>query len=150
MAVRPLEGATGWLNGGPVDVTSVEAPALLVHFFAASCPVCEGQLPEIAALRTELAPRGLVVVGVHTPSTRRDRDPERAEAALRAAHLEHPIALDARGAVADAYDVAFVPSYFVFDATRTLRHFHAGHGALVSTRHAIEQLLDDARATRAA
>jgi peroxiredoxin len=142
MRLRSLEGATDWLNGGPVDVERVDAPVVLVHFFAVSCQVCEDQLPAVAALANELRPKGLVTVGVHTLASERDTQRACVEAAVRAAGLVHPVALDMEGRVSEAYDVVYVPSYFVFDRSHALRHYRAGYDALGTTRHTVERLLE--------
>jgi thiol-disulfide isomerase/thioredoxin len=142
--IRPIEPARGWLNGEPIDVTRSGAAATLIHFWGLSCPLCKEQMPTVRRWIEQFGPRGLRVVGVHTPLVRDDQDEVKVERMVQTLDLHHPIALDQEGAVAAAYKVDAVPTYFVFDRNRLLRYRHTGYQSERPIERMIERLLSEA------
>lgn len=141
--IKPIEPVIGWLNGGPVDVTRPGPPATLLHFWALSCGACKEQMPAVRRWVERFGPRGLRVVGIHIPLIPEDHDVAEVEERVRDLALRHPIALDQEGIVAAAYEIRFVPSYFVYDQALLLRHRHAGYEAAAPTERAIERVLSE-------
>lgn len=142
--IRPIAPVRGWLNSGPVDVARSEGPATLIHFWGLSCPLCKEQMPSVRRWIEQFGPRGLRVIGVHTPLTRDDQDDVMVERMVRALALRHPIALDQEGEVASAYQVDAVPTYFIYDRDRLLRYRHTGYQAEKPVERMIERILNEA------
>ncbi|MDC4223857.1 MAG: TlpA disulfide reductase family protein [Candidatus Manganitrophus sp.] len=142
--VRPIEPVYGWLNGGPVDVARPDAPVTLIHFWGLSCPLCKEQMPTIRRWIEQFGPRGLRVIGVHTPLVRDDQDEVMVERMVGTLGLDHPLALDQEGEVASSYQVDAVPTYFLYDADRLLRYRHTGYQAEKPVERMIERLLSEA------
>lgn len=147
--IHPIEPVRGWLNGGPVDVTRPGPPATLIHFWGLSCPLCKEQMPTVRNWIERFGPRGLRVVGIHTPLTLDDQEEGRIERMVRALDLHHPIALDPEGEVARVYQVDAVPTYFIYDAALLLRDRHTGRRAEKPVERMIERVLSEAEAKTA-
>ncbi|MGA9523887.1 MAG: redoxin domain-containing protein [Myxococcaceae bacterium] len=145
-SIPPLRDAVRWVNSSPVDVAKLRGRPVLVHFMSMSCTACKEQLPDVRAWARRYGGR-LQLVGVHTPTQPQDADEERVEQAIRELQLSHPVALDnEEGDLADAYQVRFTPSYFLFDRNGELRHFHGGFEAVDPVARAIERVLAETQA----
>ncbi|MBX5483007.1 MAG: redoxin domain-containing protein [Myxococcaceae bacterium] len=139
--IPSLDDADEWLGDGPVARKALAGHPVLIHFWALGCLACEEQLPEVKRWHETFGPQGLKVIGVHTPLQIHGNTREEIEAAARAAGLTHPIALDHHGILATAFDVRLTPSYFVFDDTGHLRHYHAGYKAVAPVEQVLHRLI---------
>jgi thiol-disulfide isomerase/thioredoxin len=139
--IPPLRDAVRWVNSSPIDVSKLRGRPVLIHFMSMSCLACKEQLSDVREWAGVY--RGsLHLIGVHTPTQPEDLDEARVEQAIRDLGLSHPVALDGEeGELADAYQVRFTPSYFLFDANGKLRHFHGGADAVEPVTRAIERVL---------
>ncbi len=144
--IPPIEPVRGWINVESADLTAPGAAATLVHFWGLSCPVCKDQMPTLRRWIERFGPRGLRVIGIHTPLTMEDQDEVIVERMIRTLDLHHPIALDHEGAIATAYHVDAVPTYFIYDRDRLLRYRHTGRQAERSVERMIERVLSEAEA----
>ncbi len=63
-------GATGWLNSLPLTAAGLRGKVVLVDFWTYTCINWLRQLPYVRAWAGKYSGQGLVVVGVHTPSSR--------------------------------------------------------------------------------
>ncbi len=145
-SIPSLRDAVRWVNSSPVDVAKLRGRPVLVHFMSMSCMTCKEQLSDVREWARRYAGK-LQLVGVHTPTQPQDADEERVEEAIRALELSHPVALDGEeGDLAEAYQVRFTPSYFLFDRNGELRHFHGGFEAVDPVERAIERVLAETQA----
>lgn len=142
--IQPIEPVRGWLNAKPVDVGHLNAPATLIHFWGLSCPLCKEQMPTVRQWIEQFGPRGLRVIGVHTPLVRDDQDEVMVERMAKTLDLHHPLALDQEGNVAATYQVDAVPTYFLYDRDRLLRYRHTGYQAEKPVERMIDRLLTEA------
>lgn len=123
-------GATGWING-EASRESLAGKPVLVHFFAASCELCKEGLSVLPFVQEMHGPViGLQLIGVHAPRTRQDTDLSSAEGVVRGHGLRHPVLLDNRLAVSEAFGNTYVPAYYLFDESHKLHHAGAGEHAL--------------------
>jgi thiol-disulfide isomerase/thioredoxin len=130
------------VNSRPIDVSTLGGKPVLVHFFALSCAACKEQLPWVYEWADRYSDR-LTVIGVHTPVTAQDLDEDYVEKAIGELELEHPVALDGKdGALADAYQVQYTPSYFLFDEEGRLRLYHSGVDAAPAVMRALERVVN--------
>jgi hypothetical protein len=66
----PLDGATGWLNSPPLTAAGLRGHPVLVDFCTYTCINWIRSLPYVRAWAGKYAGQGLVVLGVHTRSSR--------------------------------------------------------------------------------
>jgi thiol-disulfide isomerase/thioredoxin len=64
-----LDGAVTWLNSTPLSSKSLRGKVVLVNFWTYSCINSLRELPYIRAWEAKYKDAGLVVIGVHSPST---------------------------------------------------------------------------------
>lgn len=130
-----LEGATDWLHRRP---EIPEGKAVLVHFWTVSATYSVQELPRLS--RWAAGYPHLLLVGVHLPLSERDLEPGPVTAVAQEMHIIHPIAMDNEHALKDAFGVKGVPSYFLFDASGTLRYHQLGPGSETLSR-AVEEVM---------
>ena len=65
-----FEGATGWLNSKPLTEADLRGKIVLIDFWTYTCINWLRTLGYVRASAQKYDDRGLIVVGVHTPSSR--------------------------------------------------------------------------------
>jgi peroxiredoxin len=98
------------LDGGTVRLADLRGRVVLLNFWATWCGPCREEMPGLAALATELGPRGLVVVAVSVREPRTKVEPF-----VRDFRLRFPVALDEEGTVTAQYHVFALPTTVVVD-----------------------------------
>ena len=139
-----LTGATGWLHTEPLGRADLQGKVVVVDFGTYTCINWIRTLPYRRAWARMYGPRGLVVVGVHTPEFSIEHDVDDVRRAVRGFGIEYPIAIDNDYAVWDAFANRYWPALYVADPDGRIRHHHFGEGGYERTEHVIRRLLTDA------
>jgi thiol-disulfide isomerase/thioredoxin len=141
-----FEGATGWLNSGPLAPEGVRGRVVLVDFWTYTCVNWLRTLPYVRAWAAKYGREGLTVVGVHTPEFGFERDVDNIVTQSRVFGVEYPIAVDSDYRVWRAFANHFWPAIYLADTEGRIRYHHFGEGEYAMTEMAIQQLLLDAGA----
>lgn len=132
---RTIDGATLTLREatGPV----------LVNFWSTSCVVCLREMPDMAGLHEDFAPRGFELIAVAMPYDRPDVVLE-----LASEHnLPFPVAIDIDGIVLAAFEpVAGTPTSFLIGADGKIVSKHVGAIDMEALRLTLDELLADSAA----
>lgn len=136
-----LEGATEWLNGGPVTNASLAGKPTLIHFWSLSCHVCVDHMPTIDEWRKTYAPQGLEFVAVHMPRSEGETNLNLVKEAVKENNMEEPVAVDNLHTLVDAFGAENVPTYYLFSAEGKLRAYFLGEKALPMLKTSIERIL---------
>ena len=140
------EGAQ-WLQGSPVDLDSLKGKVVAVHFYAFQCINCQRNLPHYNGWHTDYADDGLVVIGIQTPETPSERDPDRVAAAAKSEAMQYPVMLDGDSKNWQAWSNTMWPTVYLIDKKGYLRRWWQGEMNWQGTpgekqmRETIEQLL---------
>ncbi len=99
-----------------------DAPAYLIMFICNHCPYVKHVRPELAKLTREYRDKGVAVVGIsaNDVTTHPDDSPERMAREKAEAGYTFPYLYDETQEVAQAYQAACTPDFFVFDRDRKL------------------------------
>ena len=125
------------LDGERLALHDARGPTL-VSFWSTSCGVCLDEMPDLAELHADYAPRGFELVAVAMPHDRPDHVLELAE--RRA--LPFPVALDIDGEVLAAFEpVPGTPTSFLIDAEGRIVDKHSGRADLAALRRRLDELL---------
>ena len=141
-----FDGATGWLNSGPLTPEGLRGRVVLVDVWTYTCVNWLRTLPYVRAWATKYADSGLTVIGVHTPEFGFERDVDNIVAQSRDLGVEYPIAIDSDYGVWRALDNHFWPALYLADGEGRIRFHHFGEGEYAMTEMVIQQLLLDAGA----
>ncbi|NLB96987.1 MAG: redoxin domain-containing protein [Armatimonadetes bacterium] len=148
-ALPPLDGATEWVNSGPVGSADLAGRPLLVHFWALSCHSCHEMMPTVVAWHQRHASRGLQVISVHQARCEADTDVAAIKQAIEKCGITHPVAIDNDFRIVDAWENKFVPSFYLFNADGKLVHYQAGDRGQKMIEQAIERVLGAAASANA-
>jgi cytochrome c biogenesis protein CcdA/thiol-disulfide isomerase/thioredoxin len=139
-----LPTARQWFNSLPLQPGDLAGKVVIVNFWTYSCINCLRVLPHVRAWARNYGPRGLVVVGVHTPEFAFEKDAASVRKALRSLSISYPVAIDNDFGIWRSFGNQAWPALYFFDADGRLRHRVLGEGDYEHSEKVIEQLLTDA------
>lgn len=106
--------------------------AQLVVFWSAHCGSCRLEAPYVHRLSRRLAGKPVELVAIHVDDTA-----EAARRFLKQRGLNYPVAFDATGEIAEAYDIPGTPAVYLVDARGIVRY----HSHVLPTVKQIEGAL---------
>ncbi len=127
------------LDGRRASAAVRPGEVVVLNFWATWCRPCLRELPALARLHREIAPRGGRVVAVSIDAERRN-----VERFTRAHDLDLPVAHDGPSGLARRLDLRAVPLTLVLDRSGTLAwaSTRTDEAGLAATRAAVLRLLD--------
>src|SRR3954453_23918242 len=140
--IAPLEGATGWLNSGPLDPVELGGHVVLVNFWTLTCINWLRQEPYVRAWSQAYRDDGLIVVGVHTPEFTFEHDIGGVRRATEERAIDYPVALDNDYEVWSAFANHYWPALYFVDQDGVIRDRHFGEGRYEQSERMIQRLLD--------
>ena len=139
-------GIQEWLNT-PGDRALTQAGlkghVVLVDFWTYSCVNCLRTLPHLKAWYATYHPKGLEIVGVHTPEFAFEHVPSNVRGAVKRLGVRYPVALDNQYGTWNAYGNQYWPAEYLIDRNGDIRHAHFGEGEYGKTERLIRELLSD-------
>jgi cytochrome c-type biogenesis protein len=102
------------IAGDTVRLSDLRGHPVLLNVWATWCIPCRKELPELQALHTQLAPRGLQVVGV---SVDEGNDDNAVRDFARAFGITYTIVRDPATVIYSAFAIPGVPATFLIDRT---------------------------------
>lgn len=147
-SIEPFPAGLVWKNvDRPLTAAELRGRAVLLDFFSPGCINCVHMLPVEAQLERHFGPR-LAVIGIDTPKF----DGSKSAAALQdfiARHqLTHPIALDSKAQLWNAYGVFAWPTLVLIGPDGRLMRAFVGEQDEATLEAAIASALKDAPAIR--
>ena len=140
-AFPDLDGASAWLNSGPLTSRGLRGRVVVVQFCTFSCINWLRTVPYVRAWAGRYRDAGLVVLGVHAPEFPFEHDLDKIRSALAGMGIDHPVAVDNEFAVWRAFDNAYWPALYFVDARGRRRHHHFGEEDYERSERVIQQLL---------
>jgi cytochrome c biogenesis protein CcmG, thiol:disulfide interchange protein DsbE len=100
------------LSGGTMRLSDYRGKVVLLNFWATWCGPCVREIPDLIALRAELGPDRIEILGVSL-----DTMGESVVAEFVQAHgMTYPVAIDTSGVAARYGGIRGIPTTFVIDA----------------------------------
>ncbi len=125
MAPEFVEG-TEWFNSSPVTLQSLRGKVVLVHFYAFQCHNCHANFEIYRRWHEQLQEKGVVVIGIQSPETAQEKDPEQIRKAALERNLAFPIVLDVKMQNWNTWANTMWPTVYVIDKRGYLRHWWQG------------------------
>jgi thiol-disulfide isomerase/thioredoxin len=135
-------GIADWLNSPPLTMQGLRGHVVLVDFWAYSCINCLRTLPFLINWQKTYTDRGLVVIGVHTPEFRFERETKNVQAAISRLGINYPVAQDNDMLTWNAFRNEYWPEEYLIDRNGRIVYTHIGEGSYDVTENAIRTLLD--------
>ncbi len=142
-----LERADAWLNSPPLTPAALRGKVVLVHFWTYTCINWLRTQATLRAWAEKYKDKGLVVIGVHTPEFRFEKNIDNVRQQVKALHVDYPVAVDSNYAIWRAFDNNYWPAQYFIDAQGQVRHTHFGEGAYDQSEMVIQRLLMEAGAS---
>jgi thiol-disulfide isomerase/thioredoxin len=141
-ATPEVVGIDGWLNtDGPLTIAGLRGKVVLVEFCTYTCINWRRTLPYVNRWHSEYGPRGLEIIGIHTPEFGFERTRPYVEIAIRELGVRHPIAQDNEFRTWRAWDNRAWPSFYLLDGDGRARLVREGEGHAQEIEGAIRSLL---------
>jgi thiol-disulfide isomerase/thioredoxin len=139
-------GSSRWLNSPPLAASDLANRPVLIEFWTYGCYNCRNTLPWMKATHARHAPRGLVVVAVHTPEFPAERDVGNVRAAIARLGIAYPVLLDPEGEYWAALRNRYWPAFYLFDRAHRqvalrIGELHAGRPEADAFTQVIERLV---------
>jgi hypothetical protein len=141
-----LDGASAWLNAGPIATESLRGRPALVSFGTYTCINWTRSLPYVRAWADTYGALGLAVVGVQTPEFGFEAELENVRRAMNEMDVRYPVAVDNDYAVWQAFDNHYWPALYFVDAEGRVRHHRFGEGEYEESEMVLQVLLREAGA----
>ena len=111
-----LDGGVAWLNtAGPISLKKdLKGKIVLLDFWTLCCINCIHIQPDLAKLEKKYS-RELVVIGVHSPKFKNEKDTASIRKAILRYQLEHPVVNDADHRIWNRYGIESWPTLFLID-----------------------------------
>lgn len=143
-----LDGAVQWLNSEPLTAESLRGKVVLVDFWTFDCINCKRSLPYVNQWAKKYKDAGLVVIGVHTPEYAFEKLISNVRREVKRLDISYPVAVDNNYAIWRAFDNQYWPAHYFIDAKGQVRFSHFGEGRYDQQEQVIQQLLEEAKASR--
>lgn len=136
-----LDGATGWLNSGPLSSASLRGKVVLVNVWTYTCINSLRELPYMRGWAAKYTEAGLVVLGVHSPEFSFEKELENVGPAAREQGITYPVAVDSDFRIWRAFDNHYWPADYYIDGKGRIRYRHFGEGDYEECERVIQELL---------
>jgi DNA-binding beta-propeller fold protein YncE/thiol-disulfide isomerase/thioredoxin len=137
-----LHSATWFNTTQPLTLETLRGKLVLLDFWTYCCINCLHVLEELKALEHKYEGRPLAVIGVHSPKFTNEENPDSVRQAILRHGIHHPVLLDQRRRVWDAYAVKGWPTLVLIDPKGYILGRVSGEGNLDRLDAAIAQSLE--------
>lgn len=120
-----LVSSEEWVNQ-PVTLEELRGKVVLLHFYAFQCGNCKKNFPIYQRWQRELASSGVQVIGIQSPETSAERDPERVRRDAGENGFEFPVLIDTEMKNWDAWGNTMWPTVYVIDKRGYIRLWWQG------------------------
>jgi len=121
-----LDGQDGWLQSSPLTLAQLHGQVVALHFYTAGCINCIHNYPAYRGWQETLVPRGLTIIGIHTPEGSGDRDVPTIGRKATEAQLEFPILVDNSRGNWNAWGNSMWPTVYLIDKRGYVRYWWMG------------------------
>lgn len=112
---------SAWINSEPLKMSDLRGQVVLLDIWTFECWNCYRSFPWLKSLEERFGPKGLEVVGIHSPEFKRERKREAVQAKIREFGLDHPVMMDNDFAYWKALGNRYWPAFYLIDRKGEIR-----------------------------
>jgi peroxiredoxin len=124
--LRDAGKAEAWVNSAPLTLAELRGQVAVVHFWTFGCGNCRHNYWAYKGWQRDYGPRGVVMIGVHTPETKEEHDLARLRQSVKDNGLTFPILIDNDRKNWDAWSNCVWPSVYAIDRRGYVRNWWYG------------------------
>ncbi len=137
-----LIGITDYINTTPEDLQkTMKGKVILYDFWTFNCINCIHTIPSLKELNTKYADKGLLIIGVHSPETPTEKDPNNVRNAVEKYGIKYPVVLDTNFETWNAFGNHYWPRQYVVDPAGYIRYDNIGEGNYDEIENQIQNIL---------
>lgn len=137
-----ITGLSNWINSDTISsMSELKGKVVLIDFWTYSCYNCINTLPYVKAWYKKYKKDGFVVLGIHAPEFKFERNLRNVKQAVSKNGIKFPVALDNGFKLWRAYRNRYWPAFYLIDKNGFVRYTHFGEGRYKDTEAAIVSLL---------
>lgn len=121
-----LEPVQHWINSQPLSLKDLRGKVVVLHFYAFQCHNCHANFGHYKNWHSKYGKDQVVVLGIQTPETSRERDPTDVRKAAKERGLEFPIMVDLESKNWKAWSNTMWPTVYVIDKQGYIRQWWQG------------------------
>ncbi len=114
-----------WLNtpgGKPISLAALRGKVTILHFWTFGCINCQRNLPSYQRWQQRFAPRGVTIIGVHTPETADERDPANVRSRVKKLQIAYPVLIDGKLENWSRWGQRYWPTVWLIDKRGHVRY----------------------------
>jgi len=115
-----------WINSEPLTMSELKGKVVIVHFYAFECHNCHANFAIYQRWYKELTSKGVVIVGIQTPETDRERNPDAVKSAASQREFRFPIVVDLESKNWRSWGNTMWPTVYIVDKNGYIRHWWQG------------------------
>ena len=137
----PAISSGEWINSDPLSLEQLRGRVVLVGFWTFGCYNCRNTLPALKRYHEQYAPKGLTIVGVHSPEFSYEKDVNNVRERVRSLGVRYPVVTDNDFKTWEAYRINAWPTVVILDKRGRIRYAHVGEGEYETQEDVIRKLL---------
>jgi len=129
VVVAPELTGQSWLNlakGASNSVPTFKGKVTILHFWTFDCINCRHNLPYYARWQRAFPGNAVQIIGVHTPETDRERDPENVTKKVKELAVTYPVLLDPQRENWNRWQQQMWPAIYLVDKRGRVRFVWEG------------------------
>ncbi len=137
-----LVGITDYINTSPANLAQdMKGKVVVYDFWTFNCINCIHTLPHVVDLSNKYMGKGVLVIGIHSPETVFEKDPNNVKDAVHRYNIQYPVVTDNEFQTWNAFGNHYWPHVYVADAQGKIRYDHVGEGAYDEIDNTVASLL---------
>ncbi|MGI0075770.1 MAG: redoxin family protein, partial [Nitrosotalea sp.] len=146
--VPGLIGITDYINTTPDDLQkAMKGKVVLYDFWTFNCINCIHTIPSLNQLNAKYADKGLLIIGIHSPETPTEKDPNNVRNAVEKDGIKYPVVLDTNFETWNAFGNHYWPRQYIADTDGYIRYDNIGEGNYDGIENEIQSLLAENKNT---
>jgi thiol-disulfide isomerase/thioredoxin len=137
-----LIGITDYINTTPDNLQkTMKGKVILYDFWTFNCINCIHTIPSLNDLNAKYSDKGLLIVGIHSPETPTEKDPNNVRNAVEKGGIKYPVVLDTNFETWNAFGNHYWPRQYIVDTDGYIRYDNIGEGNYDRIENEIQSLL---------
>jgi len=104
-----------WINSKPLTLAGLRGHVVVLHFYTFGCGNCLHNYPAYKSWTESFGPKGVTILGIHTPESQGERDIAKVRAKARENDLRFPILVDDERKNWKAWGNSMWPAVYLID-----------------------------------